>query len=1296
MGFARELKDFAEGFRTGVEIGSDQTRAKTEWEKSRPMKESDYDDVPDEPEGGGAKIQRVDGDSTSSTGSYEYSDINIKDDPEAAKVLGLIRNVEAGENPYNKLVGGKTGNLTDMTVGEVLQYQNTMLQKGHESTALGGYQFIRDTLKAAVRDTGTPLDAKFDQSTQDNLGYHLLQKRGWNDYKAGKLDKDTFMDNLASEWASFPLANGKSKYAGVGSNAALVGRDQVAAAIDLSGAQPATQVAEGAGAAGVKQAAAEQGIPDDNPLVESSAALKEKDNAAAAAEPIEVPETDEVALSSWDEFAQPTDFASLAEAQRIQAGGLSPQEERAARPVMWAASGGVIPEPVQSFADGGKPLGFIEIENPVNNPANPSATAGIDRYSPTRAYTQPVGGGAASTFTPRRVGMSPLPGSSSATPALTPGQPTPSQLALRTSRANRAAAEKAAADKAAADKAAADAAAAAKQQQQPAGLSRRSMAALMLGIPVKGWQQQASPQQYTDIRRLPGLYSGAGMRPSAGRFEEGGVIPEPEEVNFARGGKVESRDEMFQRFLKEESRAPGRGGGDSARDRAARRLSQSEGRASSTAYSPTNDTEYFRPAGPRKGGGGGGGKGPGGGKGGTDKIETGSTEKRFPGKEKDDRYIREQRTKDDRYIPEGRTKDDRYIPEQRTKDDLETAAPPSKKAPSRGGRPDWQPPEKKGVPKPATPTVPAYPPRGGLPVQPKPGVPYPRIPPQGPAVRTPAPVPEPPRPETAYDETGAVFDVDSGWRGIELPEPAPERFGPPQPSIVPGAWINGQFVPLNTSAAPGMGFAAGGAVPDEEDEVMHRMAPLQSRAGYTTSATGQRSSALPPPLQAEREMPATAAAARRAAPVATPSPDDQEPARAKVKATPALVSDVRKAVDGGVRFIQKHFNIGNEGAVPMPEDDATTATGARRFASGEGAATQEELEAIDGQIDPNRELDEGHRNMLRMAKTMRWYQGRGREEEAQAAAASYMQYGAARMSKLGSLAEVAYQNGDVDKAVQYLEKAYEMIPDGAEVNVRVNESTGKLEAIHTDSDGDETFMEVDPGELPGLLKSVQDKSMYWNSIFRLADPEGAKSKDIEGRDIRSGIRDEERDIRKEGREEKRGTAKEEREAKREIEKAEKEAAAKEAEHARTLAEEKDKEGRQAKEHDRQALLAAGIARAQEEFKGRDDVNMGALSETLAELSAADAADDQAGKDAALSKLWDALPDDEKRPELFEKITGGENFTSFTYTPPAANEMAKPEGLPEGAKQVKGKTSGEIYWVVPDGKGGWMRPGAPVS
>ena len=98
--------------------------------------------------------------------------------------------------------------------------------------------------------------------------------------------------------------------------------------------------------------------------------------------------------------------------------------------------------------------------------------------------------------------------------------------------------------------------------------------------------------------------------------------------------------------------------------------------------------------------------------------------------------------------------------------------------------------------------------------------------------------------------------------------------------------------------------------------------------------------------------------------------------------------------------------------------------------------------------------------------------------------------------------------------------------------------------------------------------------------------------------------------------------------------------------------------------------------------------MGIISPILAEVSSATAAEDQEATDAALSKLWDALPDDEKRTKIFADLTGGQNFTSFTYTPPA-NEMARPEGVPPEAKQVRGKKSGRTYWAIPDGQGGWQ-------
>ena len=159
-------------------------------------------------------------------------------------ILDLIGRVESGGN-YNILVGGKTKDnppLTEMTVGQVLDFQSGMRQMGHESTAVGKYQIIRGTLAGLFQEGVVGYNDKFDQSTQDKLAEALLKRRGFEKYKAGQISSDTFADNLAKEWASLPMASGKSYYAGTGSNKSLIGRDEVLKAIGVSGAE-ATQVA---------------------------------------------------------------------------------------------------------------------------------------------------------------------------------------------------------------------------------------------------------------------------------------------------------------------------------------------------------------------------------------------------------------------------------------------------------------------------------------------------------------------------------------------------------------------------------------------------------------------------------------------------------------------------------------------------------------------------------------------------------------------------------------------------------------------------------------------------------------------------------------------------------------------------------------------------------------------------------------------------------------------------------------------------------------------------------------------
>lgn len=146
---------------------------------------------------------------------------------QAGKLLDFIGKIESGGN-YNKLVGGKNADLTNMTLAEVQALQSTMIGQGHESTAVGKYQIVQGTLQGLIKELGLdPNSTKFDAAMQDRLGMALMKRRGFDSYSKGTMSKEDFLFSLSQEWAALPKdASGQSYYQGQGSNRALVGYNE--------------------------------------------------------------------------------------------------------------------------------------------------------------------------------------------------------------------------------------------------------------------------------------------------------------------------------------------------------------------------------------------------------------------------------------------------------------------------------------------------------------------------------------------------------------------------------------------------------------------------------------------------------------------------------------------------------------------------------------------------------------------------------------------------------------------------------------------------------------------------------------------------------------------------------------------------------------------------------------------------------------------------------------------------------------------------------------------------------------
>jgi len=159
-------------------------------------------------------------------------------DPTAYQpLLAVIAKGESKGN-YNAYFGHATTNdvqFTNMTIAQVLSWQDSFVSQGSPSSAVGKYQIISPTLHGLVKQLGLNTNDKFDASMQDRLAMALIDRRGAKDFVKNTLTTEQFAANLAQEWAALPVLDGpkagQSYYAGDGLNAARISDPEIRAAI---------------------------------------------------------------------------------------------------------------------------------------------------------------------------------------------------------------------------------------------------------------------------------------------------------------------------------------------------------------------------------------------------------------------------------------------------------------------------------------------------------------------------------------------------------------------------------------------------------------------------------------------------------------------------------------------------------------------------------------------------------------------------------------------------------------------------------------------------------------------------------------------------------------------------------------------------------------------------------------------------------------------------------------------------------------------------------------------------------
>jgi hypothetical protein len=150
--------------------------------------------------------------------------------------LNMMGDLEAPDG-FGDVFGGvpalPSEALEAMTIGEVLDYQRRIQALGTQSSAVGRYQFIHDTLARLVNELGISPDLVFDGEVRTFLARVRMSDCGFYDpaTPSGALG-----NCLAGTWAALPLLEGprrgQSAYEGDGLNHALVNPATVVAVLD--------------------------------------------------------------------------------------------------------------------------------------------------------------------------------------------------------------------------------------------------------------------------------------------------------------------------------------------------------------------------------------------------------------------------------------------------------------------------------------------------------------------------------------------------------------------------------------------------------------------------------------------------------------------------------------------------------------------------------------------------------------------------------------------------------------------------------------------------------------------------------------------------------------------------------------------------------------------------------------------------------------------------------------------------------------------------------------------------------
>lgn len=244
---------------------------------------------------------------------------------------------------------------------------------------------------------------------------------------------------------------------------------------------------------------------------------------------------------------------------------------------------------------------------------------------------------------------------------------------------------------------------------------------------------------------------------------------------------------------------------------------------------------------------------------------------------------------------------------------------------------------------------------------------------------------------------------------------------------------NGQQPVGQPDLQPSYGYAAGGAIPDTDDETAEPPGLSEAAEGEVGPQAGAIPDAPAAPMSGATDF----SARRRSQP--------QEPQVGyNGIISPELVSN---AVRGGYKYYAKTTGAGGRGTGARARENAM------RLAQGQDALSPQEMDAARKAVDPEGRLTESQRNMVALGSVYQYWANKGDPARADKVAFQMLQHYRLAAQRYAAIAAAAAEHGNMDMATKAALKAYANVPDGRDMQVTVDPNGGGLKYNYTDENG---------------------------------------------------------------------------------------------------------------------------------------------------------------------------------------------------------------------------------------------------